>query len=50
MYIVIHNKITRRIVSIIDKKDIKKGITYGYSNNCAEVIVEEKPTGKFLEN
>ena len=51
MYIVIYSKETNRIMQIIPKKYVDDHkVTYGYSDNCAEVIVEEKPAGKFLEN
>lgn len=43
MYIVIYNKITRKIVRIIEKTD--KMVSYGYSDNCSEKILEEKPEG-----
>ena len=43
MYIVIYDKITKKIVRIIEKTD--KIVSYGYSDNCAEVILQEKPEG-----
>lgn len=43
MYIVIYNKITRKIVRVIEKTD--KLVSYGYSDNCAEMIVDTKPEG-----
>ena len=43
MYIVIYNKITKKIVRVIEKTD--KMVSYGYSDNCAEMIVDTKPEG-----
>lgn len=43
MYIVIYNKITKKIVRVIEKTN--KLVSYGYSDNCTEMIVEEKPEG-----
>ena len=43
MYIVIYDKITKKIVRIIERTD--KMVSYGYSDNCSEMIVEEKPEG-----
>ena len=43
MYIVIYNKITKKIVRVIEKTD--KMVSYGYSDNCAERIVDTKPEG-----
>lgn len=46
MYIVIYDKITKKIVRVIEQTD--KLVSYGYSDNCAEKRMEEKPEGKFL--
>ena len=43
MYIVIYNKITKEIIRVIEQTD--KMVSYGYSDNCAEVILQEKPEG-----
>ena len=48
MYIVIYNRFTRRIIKIIPKADIDNGITYGYSDNCAEMVVDQIPEGKTI--
>lgn len=49
MYIVIYNKITKRIIRVIPKELIDKGVTYGFSDNCAEMIVDTKPEGMFVK-
>lgn len=46
MYIVIYNKITKKILRVIEKTD--KMVSYGYSDNCAEMIVDEKPEGQYV--
>lgn len=46
MYIVIYNKITKKIVRVIEKTD--KLVSYGYSDNCSEKHMDEKPEGEFL--
>ena len=43
MYIVIYDKITKKILRVIEKTD--NVVSYGYSDNCAEIIVDEKPEG-----
>lgn len=43
MYIIIYDKITRKIVRIIEKTD--KVVGYGYSDNCSEMILDQKPEG-----
>lgn len=43
MYIVIYNKITKKIVRVFEQTD--KLVSYGYSDNCAEKIVDTKPEG-----
>lgn len=43
MYIVIYNKITKKIVRVIEKTD--KVVSYGYSDDCSEKIVNTKPEG-----
>lgn len=40
MYTIIYDKETRRIIRIIDRT---KCIAYGYSPNCAELIVDQLP-------
>lgn len=47
MYIVIYDKISKRIVRVIEQTD--KIVSYGYSDNCAEKIVEEKPEGEYVK-
>lgn len=46
MYIVIYDKVTKKILRIIEKTD--KVVSYGYSDNCAEVILQEKPEGQYV--
>ena len=43
MYIVIYDKITKKIVRVIEQTN--KLVAYVYSDNCAEVILQEKPEG-----
>ena len=43
MYIVIYDKITKKIVRIIEQTD--KIVSIGYSDNCAQKILSEKPEG-----
>ena len=40
MYTIIYNKFTRRIIRIIDRT---KAVSYSYSPNCAEMIVDQLP-------
>ena len=40
MYSIIYHKDTRRIIRIIDRT---KCVSYGYSPNCAELIVDQLP-------
>ena len=47
MYIVIYNKVTKKIVRVIEHTD--KIVSYGYSDNCAEKIVETKPEGEYIK-
>lgn len=47
MYIVIYEKTTKRIVRVIEQTD--KLVSYGYSDNCAEMLVSEKPTSEYIE-
>ena len=46
MFIVIYEKVTKRIVRIIEDGSC---VSYGYSENCAEAHMEQKPEGKFLK-
>ena len=46
MYIVIYEKVTKRIVRIIKDGSF---VSYGYSENCAEAHMEQKPEGQFLK-
>ena len=41
MYSIIYLKDTRRIIRIIDRR---KAISYSYSPDCAEMIVDQLPT------
>ena len=43
MYIVIYDKITKKIVRVIEQTD--KVVSIGYSDNCSEKILDEKPEG-----
>lgn len=43
MYIVIYDKITKKIIRVIEQTD--KLVSYGYSDNCTEMIVDTKPEG-----
>lgn len=43
MYIVIYNRITKKIVRVIEKTPYF--VAYGYSDDCAEKVVDEKPEG-----
>lgn len=45
MYIVIYEKVTKRIIRIIPEGSF---VSYGYSDNCAEKHMDEKPEGNFL--
>lgn len=45
MYLVIYEKKNKRILTITKYTE---GMVYGYSDNCAEAIVNEKPKGKFF--
>lgn len=47
MYIVIYDKITKKIVRIIEQTD--KMVSYGYSDNCAEVRLPERPEDDRIE-
>lgn len=40
MYTIIYHKNTRRIIRIIDRTKV---IAYGYSPDCAEMIVDQLP-------
>ena len=40
MYTIIYNKFTRRIIRIIDRTKV---ISYSYSPDCAEMIVDQLP-------
>lgn len=46
MFIVIYEKVTKRIVRIIPEGSC---VSYGYSENCAEAHMEQKPIGQFLK-
>ncbi len=46
MYIVIYDKVTKRIYRIIEDGSC---VSYGYSENCAEAHLEQKPEGQFLK-
>lgn len=46
MYIVIYNKFGRKILLVIDtSKTDKTFVTYGYSENCAEMRTDSPPEG-----
>ena len=49
MFIVIYNKFSKKIIQIISQEDLQNGVIYGYSENCAEVLMDHKPEGKYLE-
>lgn len=49
MYIVIYNKITKRIIRVIPQSNLNKYRSYGYSDNCAEILMDHKPEGKYLK-
>ncbi len=46
-YIVIYDKITKKIVRVIEQTD--KIVAYDYSDNCAEVQLMEKPEGDHVD-
>lgn len=45
MFVVIYSKKTKRILQVLEQNE---GMQYGYSEGCAEAIVNEKPSGKFF--
>ena len=46
-YIVIYNKITKKILRVIEQTD--KLVSVGYSDNCEEVRLNERPTGDRID-
>lgn len=46
MYIVIYERITKKIVAVLEEKE---GMEYSYSDNCTEVHMDEKPEGRFID-
>ena len=49
MFIVIYDKISKKIIHVISEDDLQNGVTYGYSENCAEIRMDHKPEGKYLQ-
>ena len=47
MYIVIYDKVTKKIVRIIEQTD--KMVSYGYSENLVEVRLPERPEGDYID-
>ena len=47
MFIVIYEKATKKIVRVLE--ETSKIVSYGYSDNCAEKHMEEKPEGQYLK-
>lgn len=48
MFIVIYDKISKKIIHVISQEDVLKGMIYGFSENCAEILMDEKPEGKYI--
>lgn len=48
MYIVIYNKITKKIVRVIEQTD--KVVSIGYSDSLAEKRMETKPEGDTVKD
>ena len=46
MYIVIYDKVTKKIYRFIPQDD--KIVAIGYSDNCMQKLVAEKPTGDHI--